>query len=341
MNPGPFEPIWQVDLGHEIAARAPVVLADDRVVVPLATGLAWVDLPAGQVRHVERGERAVVGLAGLGDGVVAARQDRGAVRIDAFDAAGATRWKARLDVGVGADCLHVLDPRVVVVGSDAGGLHAVFLDAGGRASARWPLPAADVRAHRGELLCALAMPVDGRCGVLRAGPEAGGAWLVDAPPFAWALAGDFGALDTWNGQAAQSELVGFALDGSGECWRAAGGPNAALLPTGGCLAHLETAAGGPVVVLRDLADGRELWRSARVGRDEPGLFGRCSGAATLLEDDVVVWLHGRGLVRLARADGAPRGESPVPALPPAGVTPTPHGLLVCHDRQLTLLRLTP
>ena len=335
----PFALKWQVDLGQEMLPLAPALLPD-AVVLPLANALAWVALASGRIVHCVPDRPRVVAVMPFGDGAVAAHQDGAATWVEAFDALGRQRWRTRLDLGVGMDCLQAADERVLVVGTDAQGLQAAWLDVDGRDVARWPLPAADLRLHRGSVYCALSAPVDGHTGVMELA-DGQPQWQVDAAAFCWGLDGASGVLDTWNGWQASSELVGFSLDGGAVRFRAAGGPNAALLPAGGRLAHLETAATGPVVVLREMRDGAVLWRSAPVGADEPGLFGRCSGAATLLADDVVVWLHGRGLVRLALADGTHRGTMALHALPPAGVTATPNGLLVRWNRQLSMLALTP
>lgn len=339
MDKAPFTLKWQVDLGQEILPRPPAVLGDVAV-LPLAGGLAWVKLATGRVAHVEGLELRVLAVLTFGDGVVAALQDGAATLVDRFDAAGRRRWRSRVDLGAGIDCLQAGVERVLVIGSDARGLQAAWLDVDGREQARWPVCTADLRLHEGIVYGALPTPVDGRAGVMRLadGPPM---WCVDAPAFRWALDGADGVLDTWNGWQADSELVGFSLADGAVRFRAAGGPNERLLPEGGQLAHLESAPGGPVAVLRTLHDGAVRWRSAPVGSDSPGLFGRCSGAATLQPDDVVVWLHGRCLVRLARADGAHRGEEALPSLPPAGVTATAHGLLLRHNRLLTMVTLTP
>lgn len=352
MRTDPFALLWTTDVGHEVLGRAPVLLGE-RVVLPLATGLAWVDVATGRIEHVEgdgapkagrRRSKAraphVVGVAPLSDAVVAAWQDGSEVVIEAFDADAKRRWRTRLPLGVAADCIHAAADRVLVVGSDETGLHGAFLDADGKEVARWPLPTADVRIHRGVVLGALPVPVDGRAGVMVLNDTRPPRWLVDAPAFRLGLHGALSVLDTWDGWQATSELVCFSLDEPRVHFRCTGGPNVQLLPVSDRLAHLEHAPGGPVVVLRALPDGTVLWRSAPVGADVPGLFGRCTGAVTLLDDDVIVWLHGGGLVRLARSDGALRGEQSLRSLLPAGVTPTTHGLLLRYDREVSLWTLS-
>lgn len=337
MSNSPFVTIWQVDLGEEISTRAPALLAD-RVVIPLATGLAWVELATGRVLHAEHGKLQVMGVVPFGSGVVALRQDRDDALVDAYDVAGGRRWHTKLPLGVGSEDLKVLGDRVLIVGSGADGLQAAFLDSEGHDIERWPLVSPDVQTYRGEVYCAAATPVDGHRGVMRL-DRAGPHLLLEVAAYSWALEGDTCVVDTWDGWAAHSELVAFPIEGGPERWRVAGGPNSHLVPRGGLLAHLETADHGPLVVLRRLTDGHVVWRSAAVGKDEPGLFGRCNGVATSTDAGVIVWLHGRELVRLASADGALRGRAPIQSLPPAGVTVTPEGLLVRYDRQLSLLAL--
>jgi hypothetical protein len=337
MSAAPFQTRWQVDLGQEIAPRSPVLL-ERNAVVSLVTGLAWVELATGRVLHAEAGKLAVMALVPFGDGLAALRQDRGQALVDHFDAVGAHRWRAKVALGVARDGLICLPDHLIVIGSAADGLKAAFIDRQGQLADRWPLPTPDLRTHSGRVYGGAAMPVEGRTGVMQIeGTQL--RWLTDAPAHRWALAGDTGFVETWDGRATQSELVAFSLDSGAERWRAPGGPNVDLMLAPAHLVHLETAAVGPVVVLRSLADGALAWRSAAVGTDEPGLFGRCSGTATLLPTDVVVWLQGRGLVRLAADDGSPRGEAAIPSMPPAGITPTPAGLLVRHDRQLSMLAL--